>query len=134
MAAIPARHARRTPLLREVYGKLLRRRRLADGRTLADVAAVAGVSMAYLSEVERGLKEPSSEVLAAICLALDSSVVQLVGAAHRELRELALAEVDAGAAVLDLASHRTERHVRAGDLPGAADVRAPAGDALLLAA
>jgi len=134
MAASTARTARRTPLLREVYGLLLRRRRQAAGRTLADVAAAAGVSMAYLSEVERGLKEPSSEVLAAICLALDSTVVHLVGAAHRELRDRALAEADGGAAVLDLASRRTERHVRADELPGAAEVRAPGADVLALAA
>jgi transcriptional regulator with XRE-family HTH domain len=126
MAATPARPVRRAPLLREIYGLLLRRRRLAAGRTLADVAAEAGVSMAYLSEVERGLKEPSSEVLAAICVALDSSVVQLVGAAHRELRDLALAEADAGAAVLDLASRRAERHVRATELSGPAKLSGPA--------
>ncbi|GAB3065092.1 hypothetical protein GCM10027053_30280 [Intrasporangium mesophilum] len=111
MAASPARIVRRSPLLREVYGLLLRRRRLAAGRTLADVAAEAGVSMAYLSEVERGLKEPSSEVLAAICIALDSSVVHLVGAAHRELRELAGSVAGEGQ-VLDLASRRTEQHER----------------------
>ncbi|MGW5241177.1 helix-turn-helix domain-containing protein [Monashia sp. NPDC004114] len=111
MAASPARIVRRSPLLREVYGLLLRRRRLAAGRTLADVAAEAGVSMAYLSEVERGLKEPSSEVLAAICIALDSSVVHLVGAAHRELRELADSVAGEGQ-VLDLASRRTEQHER----------------------
>lgn len=79
--------ARRAPLLREVYGRLIRRRRVAAGRTLAQVSAEARISLPYLSEIERGLKEPSSEVLAAICVALDSSVTDLVGAAHRELRE-----------------------------------------------
>jgi transcriptional regulator with XRE-family HTH domain len=93
------------PLLREVYGRLLRRLRQRQGRTLAEVAAEAGVSMAYLSEIERGLKEPSSEILAAVCGALDSTVVQLVGAAHQDLRELA-EEAAQEARVLDLASRR----------------------------
>ena len=76
------------PLLREVYGRLLRRMRQQQGRTLAEVAAEAGISMAYLSEIERGLKEPSSEILAAVCGALDATIVGLVGAAHVELRDL----------------------------------------------
>lgn len=79
----PARH--RPPLLREVYGQLIRRLRSRQGRTLTDVALRAGVSVAYLSEIERGLKEPSSEVLEAVCTALGSSITHLVGAAHREL-------------------------------------------------
>jgi transcriptional regulator with XRE-family HTH domain len=77
----------RTPLLREVYGRLLRGLRTRQGRTLAEVAGRAGISVAYLSEVERGLKEPSSEVLEAVCVALGSSITGLVGAAHRELRD-----------------------------------------------
>jgi transcriptional regulator with XRE-family HTH domain len=44
--------------------------------------------MAYLSEIERGLKEPSSEILAAVCGALDATILGLVGAAHEELREV----------------------------------------------
>ena len=76
---------RRRLLLREVYGTLIRRLRSRQGRTLSDVATRAGVSVAYLSEIERGLKEPSSEVLEAVCTALGSSIAHLVGAAHREL-------------------------------------------------
>ncbi|MFM6847737.1 MAG: helix-turn-helix domain-containing protein [Terrabacter sp.] len=94
--------APRTPLLREVYGHLLRGLRTRQGRTLAEVAGRAGISVAYLSEVERGLKEPSSEVLEAICISLDSSIMSLVGAAHRELRDLA--SDGAGGRVLDLTS------------------------------
>ena len=77
-----------SPLLRDVFGRLLRRARTAQGRTLADVAAEAGVSMPYLSEVERGRKEASSEVLEAVCRALGSSTTELVGAAHRELAQV----------------------------------------------
>lgn len=57
-------------LLRRELGAVLRRRREAQSRTLRSVAADAGVSLGYLSEVERGVKEASSELLAAICRAL----------------------------------------------------------------
>src|SRR3954454_12749195 len=58
-------------LLREAIGAGLRRVRTARRRTLRDVARRARVSLGYLSEVERGRKEPSSELLAAICEALE---------------------------------------------------------------
>ena len=64
------RERRPRPLLRMVIGALLRRARLEQGRTLAEVAGAARVSMPYLSELERGRKEASSEVLAALCDAL----------------------------------------------------------------
>ncbi|MSO33020.1 MAG: XRE family transcriptional regulator [Candidatus Nanopelagicaceae bacterium] len=57
-------------LLRAHLGEALRRARQEQGRTLRQVSAAAAVSLGYLSEVERGQKEPSSELLAAICLAL----------------------------------------------------------------
>lgn len=56
--------------MREVIGRLLRVRRVAMGLTLADVADRAGISTQYLSEVERGLKDASSEMIAAIAGAL----------------------------------------------------------------
>lgn len=58
-------------VLREVIGDELRRRRQDQGRTLRDVSTMARVSLGYLSEVERGHKEASSELLAAICGALE---------------------------------------------------------------
>lgn len=58
-------------VLRQVIGDELRRRRQDQGRTLRDVSAAAAVSLGYLSEVERGQKEASSELLAAICGALE---------------------------------------------------------------
>ncbi|AFU03977.1 helix-turn-helix domain-containing protein [Nocardia brasiliensis] len=58
-------------LLREAIGDSLRRARLAQNRTLREVSTSARVSLGYLSEVERGRKEASSELLAAICAALD---------------------------------------------------------------
>ena len=56
--------------LREAIGQALRRVRTEQRRTLKDVAGVAGVSMQYLSEVERGRKEASSEILEAVCASL----------------------------------------------------------------
>ncbi|TQM57266.1 helix-turn-helix domain-containing protein [Humibacillus xanthopallidus] len=108
--ARPSPRSPRRPLLREVYGRLLRGLRTRQGRTLAEVSARAGVSLAYLSEVERGLKEPSSEVLEAICVALGSSVTLLVGAAHRDLRGLAALPVEAleEGVVLDLTAARPD--------------------------
>jgi transcriptional regulator with XRE-family HTH domain len=64
--------------LRDCIGAALRGRRLAQGRTLREVAAAAGVSLTYLSEVERGRKEASSEVLEAVCAALDLVLSELL--------------------------------------------------------
>ncbi|HEY2878621.1 helix-turn-helix transcriptional regulator [Nocardioides sp.] len=65
------------PLWRESAGHELREERLASGKRLIDVAEEAGVSPQYLSEVERGLKDPSSELLAAIAGALGLSVAEI---------------------------------------------------------
>ena len=64
-------------LWRESVGRELRDERQASGRRLVDVAEEAGVSPQYLSEVERGLKDPSSELLAAIAGALGLSVAEI---------------------------------------------------------
>ena len=58
-------------LVRRLLGDVLRELRLEQGRTLRDVSAAARVSLGYISEIERGQKEASSECLAAICQALD---------------------------------------------------------------
>jgi transcriptional regulator with XRE-family HTH domain len=65
-------------LLRTFIGEALRRRRLQQARTLRQVSANARVSLGYLSEVERGQKEASSELLAAICAALDLTLAEIV--------------------------------------------------------
>ncbi|NAZ88864.1 helix-turn-helix domain-containing protein [Kineococcus sp. T90] len=72
------------PLLRELVGAVLREERTDQGRTLADVAAASGVSLPHLSQVERGGKEPSSEVVAAICGALGLPLVELLRRAAGE--------------------------------------------------
>jgi transcriptional regulator with XRE-family HTH domain len=58
-------------LLRELLGESLREERVAQGKTLREVSKGARVSLGYLSEVERGQKEASSELLGSICAALD---------------------------------------------------------------
>ncbi|MFD0331309.1 helix-turn-helix domain-containing protein [Streptacidiphilus monticola] len=73
------------PLWRDVVGGVLRRRRLEQGRTLREVAEAARISMPYLSEVERGRKEASSEVLAAAARALGLGLGQVLGLAQAEL-------------------------------------------------
>jgi transcriptional regulator with XRE-family HTH domain len=77
-------------LLRHLLGDALRRLRLRQGRTLREVSASARVSLGYLSEVERGQKEASSELLAAICSALGIPLSQVL----REVSDnFALAEL-----------------------------------------
>ena len=71
----------RPALLRELIGESLREERVAQGKTLREASKAAQVSLGYLSEVERGQKEASSELLAAMCSALDlplSVVLNLV--------------------------------------------------------
>jgi transcriptional regulator with XRE-family HTH domain len=71
-------------VLRERIGEVLRSQRMQQGRTLRDVSADAQVSLGYISEVERGQKEASSELLAALCTALDVPL----SAVLREVSEL----------------------------------------------
>ncbi len=66
-------------LLRHLLGDVLRRLRQRQGRTLREVSAAARVSLGYLSEVERGQKEASSELLAAICTALNTPLSHVLG-------------------------------------------------------
>jgi len=76
-------------LLRRVIGDALRARRQGQHRTLREVSSAANVSLGYLSEIERGHKEPSSELLAAICDALGARLSELL----REVSDtVALAE------------------------------------------
>jgi len=82
------------PVLRQVVGETLRGLRLRQRRTLRQVSSDARVSLGYLSEVERGQKEASSELLAAIARALDVDLSELfaevsVSLRREEKRELA---------------------------------------------
>jgi DNA-binding XRE family transcriptional regulator len=73
------------PLWREVLGRRLRDTRRRRGARLVDVAARAGVSPQYLSEIERGRKEPSSEMIAAVCGALGIELGRLLGGISADL-------------------------------------------------
>ncbi|MFF3406416.1 helix-turn-helix domain-containing protein [Streptomyces sp. NPDC002742] len=93
-------------LLRRLLGDVLRRQRQRQGRTLREVSSSARVSLGYLSEVERGQKEASSELLSAICDALDVRMSELM----REVSDdLALAELAQSAAATDPVSAPVRR-------------------------
>ena len=93
--------SRRPSAWRRTIGGLLRAAREQRGLRLVDVAARARLSPQYLSEVERGRKEPSSEVLAALTTALDLTLVDL---AHGLAAALDGRPAATGAAVLELRS------------------------------
>lgn len=98
---------RSKPLLRRMLGDVLRRVRREQGRTLADVARAARVSMPYLSEVERGRKEASSEVLAAICDALYLDLSDVLAEVWRDLVADRAARADTAPVIrIDVARRR----------------------------
>ncbi len=101
----------RPRLLRDVLGEQLRRLRHDQGRTLADVAATAALSLAYLSEVERGRKEISSEVLAALCEALGISLADLLAMVRDAMKP-----VQPDRALIRVAA--TRRHTARGEVDG----------------
>jgi transcriptional regulator with XRE-family HTH domain len=110
-------------LLRHLLGDALRHLRLRQGRTLREVSASARVSLGYLSEVERGQKEASSELLAAICAALGTPLSQVL----REVSDnFALAELQSEPVFADVmesaievaaAGHSGAHDEAAGELP-----------------
>jgi len=111
-------------LLRTALGASLRRRRDEQGLRIVDVADRASLSVAYVSEVERGRKEPSSEVVSALCGALGASLAEVlrevVEALEREAARARLAELRdrarldgrAPLRVLDLAGREDDRAAR----------------------
>jgi transcriptional regulator with XRE-family HTH domain len=97
-------------LLREAIGGSLRRARTLRRRTLRDVSRAARVSLGYLSEVERGRKEPSSELLASICEALDIALPDLLAEVIDDMARGSDLEV-AGAGRRDTLVPIGQRHV-----------------------
>src|ERR1700728_14826 len=81
----------REPLWREVLGSRLRALRADRDETLAQTADRAGISPQYLSEIERGRKEPSSEMIAALAGALGTTLAELTFAVTEDLRRLSSA-------------------------------------------
>ncbi|MFI6511567.1 helix-turn-helix domain-containing protein [Streptosporangium sp. NPDC050855] len=82
----PTSSPAREPLWRHVLGERLRGLRHERGEKLSETARRAGVSPQYLSEIERGVKEPSSEMIAAVAGALDVTLVDLTLAVAESLR------------------------------------------------
>lgn len=101
----PPAPAAKEPLWRDLVGDVLRRERLAQERTLKDVADEARISMPYLSEVERGRKEASSEVLAAAAHALGLNLGDLLTRAQGELTRVTSRYAGAGRRGASTSSH-----------------------------
>jgi DNA-binding XRE family transcriptional regulator len=88
----PRERQTQEPLWREVLGRRLRVLRQEQQETLSETAARAGISPQYLSEVERGRKEPSSEMIAALAGALGTTLIDLTEQVATDLRrQMALA-------------------------------------------
>ncbi|MFJ8862808.1 helix-turn-helix domain-containing protein [Streptomyces sp. NPDC102451] len=95
--AVPAlAAAAKEPLWRDVVGDVLRRERTAQERTLKDVAEDARISVPYLSEIERGRKEASSEVLAAAARSLGLGLADVLSLAQGEIARQQLARQQLG--------------------------------------
>jgi DNA-binding XRE family transcriptional regulator len=94
------------PLWREVLGRRLRALRQDRDETLAETAARAGLSPQYLSEIERGRKEPSSEMIAALAGALDTTLVTLAEQVAGDLRGHQALVLRVGGADVHRAQHR----------------------------
>jgi DNA-binding XRE family transcriptional regulator len=94
------------PLWREVLGRRLRALRLDQQETLAQTAGRAGVSPQYLSEIERGRKEPSSEMIAALAGSLGTTLTVLTEQVAGDLRrqQAARASRASGPVMLSLAA------------------------------
>jgi DNA-binding XRE family transcriptional regulator len=93
------------PLWREVLGQRLRTLRLDQQETLAETAGRAGISPQYLSELERGRKEPSSEMIAALAGALGTTLIGLTEQVAGDLRQRASwASRSSGPVMLSLAA------------------------------
>src|SRR5919204_7006204 len=82
--AQPQERQPQEPLWREVLGRRLRVLRQEQQETIAETAARAGISPQYLSEIERGRKEPSSEMIAALAGALGTTLADLAAAVTEE--------------------------------------------------
>jgi transcriptional regulator with XRE-family HTH domain len=118
------RKERLVVIFRRLLGEVLRGQRMRQGRTLRQVSADARVSLGYISEIERGQQEASSELLASICSALDVPLSEILSEVSDAvaLEEAALAMQLEGV-TLDTTSLRS---ARAGTGPRAGDVVASA--------
>jgi transcriptional regulator with XRE-family HTH domain len=104
-------------IFRRLLGEVLRSQRMRQGRTLRQVSAEARVSLGYISEIERGQKEASSELLASICAALDVPLSEILA----EVSDAVALEEAALAMELELETTSLQRSLRgpaSGPRPG----------------
>jgi transcriptional regulator with XRE-family HTH domain len=92
-------------VFRRLLGEVLRSQRMRKGRTLRQVSADARVSLGYISEIERGQKEASSELLYSICAALDVPLSEILS----EVSDAVALEEAALAMQLEPIEIRTQR-------------------------
>lgn len=91
-------------LMRESLGAVLRAERMRRGLTLRELSATARISLGYISELERGQKEASSELLAALCDALDVRLSEVLREVSMDLASIeAATAADAGGVVASAA-------------------------------
>ena len=111
-------------IFRRLLGEVLRAQRMRQGRTLRQISADARVSLGYISEIERGQKEASSELLASICAALDVPLSEILSEVSDAvaLEEAALA-IQLDSITMDTSSLRGPRSTAR---PGPGDVVASA--------
>ncbi|MYW77364.1 helix-turn-helix transcriptional regulator [Streptomyces californicus] len=123
------------PLWRDLVGDVLRRERKAQGRTLKEMSEASRISLAYLSEVERGRKEASSEVLAAAARALGLTLADVLALAGERLVSLTAARsrIRSRASVADGGRRPVREAAPARPTGPTGPARRPVG-ALLLAA
>ncbi len=113
-------------LFRRLLGEVLRSQRMRQGRTLREVSADARVSLGYISEIERGQKEASSELLASLCSALDVPLSEILSEVSDAvaLEEAALAmqleDVTIDTASLQPRRTRADAGPRSGDVVASA--------------
>jgi transcriptional regulator with XRE-family HTH domain len=118
-------------LFRRLLGEVLRSQRMRQGRTLRQVSADARVSLGYISEIERGQKEASSELLASLCAALDVPLSEVLSEVSDAV---ALEEAALAMQLEDVGLHtRVQDGVRGG-VGGAADSGPRSGDVVASAA
>jgi transcriptional regulator with XRE-family HTH domain len=111
-------------LFRRLLGEVLRSQRMRQGRTLREISADARVSLGYISEIERGQKEASSELLASLCAALDVPLSEVLSevsdAVALEEAALAMQLEDVTLDTSSLQRGRTESRSRPGDVVASA--------------
>ncbi|MDG6104537.1 helix-turn-helix transcriptional regulator [Dactylosporangium aurantiacum] len=112
-------------LLRRVIGDALRARRQAQHRTLREVSTAANVSLGYLSEIERGQKEASSELLAAICEALGAALSEVL----RDVSDTLATAEDLPRVLVPVGAPESESAAEAAPAPEPAPAAAPAAEA-----